>query len=125
MWCAAPHAPGLCCGPIGCVSPIDWRSRALAAEAALSRAVADADAQIVGAFRGGEARGRQHGFFAGALVAHETAEWSRACARLNENGPRHDIVPFFMEQADACELVAARIEMLNDELVDEASDGPT
>jgi hypothetical protein len=38
MWCADPHAPGLCCGPIGCVSPIDWRARALAAEAAMKDA---------------------------------------------------------------------------------------
>lgn len=60
IWFPASSDETHCVGGISCREPpIDWRARALAAEAALAEA---------------EASGRQHGLLAGAMVVADLAE---------------------------------------------------
>lgn len=59
-WDWADPRPGECFGSYGCSGPsVDWRARALAAEADLADA---------------ESRGRAHGLLAAAMLAESTCE---------------------------------------------------
>ena len=92
IWFPASSDETHCVGGISCrESPIDWRARALAAEAVLAAA---------------EASGRQHGLLAGAMRLFDLAECSCSSAWTGRHMHSPDCAEWMIDELAALSTAA-------------------